>query len=373
MALLLEVRWRGGQGYGAPPILSSTTTNGEPSIRQARANSRRPSGMYQSPGAVATPDGGTYVPVNFRIRGNPDVSSARARHLSIVVALSVLTALLSVLGSRWSVARRRDLRAGSVGRRDAPVIDSGDAVDDPAIWVHPTDPTQSLVIGNDKRWPRDLRPRAAPWCSGSATVLGQRRRPAGRRHQRLTHDVVGVVQRACASTPSTPPPGSSRLSPRAAALSPSTARACASTRARRACRCTGSSITIAGGAHRVPVPDDDGDGLLPRTTSASSRSAPRPGLRGRRRERCALRRRGERRPLAVRRRTRRGGHAGPGRVLTAAGGHLTADIEGVTLVDRPRARAPHRLGPGGQRPARRRTSRLPPRGHQRLPVLVPDR
>ncbi|HKE71299.1 MAG TPA: phytase [Nocardioidaceae bacterium] len=32
-----------------------------------------------------------------------------------------------------------------------PVGHSGDAADDPAIWVHPTDPGQSLIIGNDKQ------------------------------------------------------------------------------------------------------------------------------------------------------------------------------------------------------------------------------
>ncbi|MFC6287693.1 phytase [Nocardioides sp. GCM10027113] len=31
-----------------------------------------------------------------------------------------------------------------------PVLSTGDSADDPAIWVHPTDPGQSLVIGNDK-------------------------------------------------------------------------------------------------------------------------------------------------------------------------------------------------------------------------------
>jgi myo-inositol-hexaphosphate 3-phosphohydrolase len=33
----------------------------------------------------------------------------------------------------------------------APVAHSGDAADDPAIWVHPSDPSASLVIGNDKK------------------------------------------------------------------------------------------------------------------------------------------------------------------------------------------------------------------------------
>lgn len=32
-----------------------------------------------------------------------------------------------------------------------PVVSFGDAADDPAIWVHPTDPAQSLVIGTDKK------------------------------------------------------------------------------------------------------------------------------------------------------------------------------------------------------------------------------
>lgn len=32
-----------------------------------------------------------------------------------------------------------------------PVPHAGDAADDPAIWVHPTDPAQSLIIGTDKR------------------------------------------------------------------------------------------------------------------------------------------------------------------------------------------------------------------------------
>ena len=32
-----------------------------------------------------------------------------------------------------------------------PVGHTGDAADDPAIWVHPTNPGQSLIIGNDKQ------------------------------------------------------------------------------------------------------------------------------------------------------------------------------------------------------------------------------
>src|SRR3954470_9621523 len=32
----------------------------------------------------------------------------------------------------------------------APVRHGGDAADDPAIWVHPSDPSKSLVLGDDK-------------------------------------------------------------------------------------------------------------------------------------------------------------------------------------------------------------------------------
>jgi 3-phytase len=32
-----------------------------------------------------------------------------------------------------------------------PVISSGDAADDPAIWVHPSDPSKSTIIGTDKK------------------------------------------------------------------------------------------------------------------------------------------------------------------------------------------------------------------------------
>jgi 3-phytase len=35
-------------------------------------------------------------------------------------------------------------------RETVPVAHAGDAADDPAIWVHPTNPAASLIIGNDK-------------------------------------------------------------------------------------------------------------------------------------------------------------------------------------------------------------------------------
>jgi 3-phytase len=35
----------------------------------------------------------------------------------------------------------------------APVRHGGDAADDPAIWIHPTDPAKSLILGTDKQGP----------------------------------------------------------------------------------------------------------------------------------------------------------------------------------------------------------------------------
>ena len=32
-----------------------------------------------------------------------------------------------------------------------PVPSTGDAADDPAIWIHPDDPARSLVLGTDKK------------------------------------------------------------------------------------------------------------------------------------------------------------------------------------------------------------------------------
>ncbi len=53
--------------------------------------------------------------------------------------------------------RQDGSRAGSATVRPAaivgtePVAGAGDAADDPAIWVHPTDPARSLVLGTDKK------------------------------------------------------------------------------------------------------------------------------------------------------------------------------------------------------------------------------
>jgi 3-phytase len=58
-------------------------------------------------------------------------------------------------------ARLRSFRVGAVAAAPLPVVaarvqtvpvaQGGDSADDPAIWVHPTEPTASLVLGTDKK------------------------------------------------------------------------------------------------------------------------------------------------------------------------------------------------------------------------------
>lgn len=49
------------------------------------------------------------------------------------------------------VAMAGDLEIVHAAIETEPVPHSGDAADDPAIWVHPSDPTQSTIIGTDKQ------------------------------------------------------------------------------------------------------------------------------------------------------------------------------------------------------------------------------
>lgn len=63
-------------------------------------------------------------------------------------ACALATALLAVLAARATSAQTLSVRAEA---ETAPVPSSGDAADDAAIWVHPTHPGLSLVIGTDKQ------------------------------------------------------------------------------------------------------------------------------------------------------------------------------------------------------------------------------
>lgn len=71
----------------------------------------------------------------------------RAR-AAVVVAL--LTAAVSVGHASPLGAAVQPVGDAQATVETTPVLSTGDAADDPAIWVHPTDPARSVVIGNDK-------------------------------------------------------------------------------------------------------------------------------------------------------------------------------------------------------------------------------
>src|SRR5688500_15183786 len=78
------------------------------------------------------------------------VNRALSRRLAIAatlwLSLSVLTTIVTEPPSH--AAESPELVASD--SETVPVLHSGDAMDDPAVWVHPTDKSRSLVLGNDK-------------------------------------------------------------------------------------------------------------------------------------------------------------------------------------------------------------------------------
>jgi len=69
------------------------------------------------------------------------------RVLSALVVGVIVTSL--VVGESWLPASAQTSDVSATVETD-PVPSGGDAADDPAIWVHPTDPSRSTVIGTDK-------------------------------------------------------------------------------------------------------------------------------------------------------------------------------------------------------------------------------
>jgi myo-inositol-hexaphosphate 3-phosphohydrolase len=79
-----------------------------------------------------------------------------------------------------------------------PVSHSGDAMDDPAIWVHPTDPSRSLVLGNDKGGALDtydLDGSLVQRLTFGSQFWGNVDVRQGVTIGGLTRDLVGVAQR----------------------------------------------------------------------------------------------------------------------------------------------------------------------------------
>jgi 3-phytase len=74
-----------------------------------------------------------------------------ARHLSLAVAaVAVLLALGAVRDPNSSPSDGPVIRPVAAVATE-PVPHADDAADDPAVWLHPTDPAKSLVLGTDKK------------------------------------------------------------------------------------------------------------------------------------------------------------------------------------------------------------------------------
>lgn len=72
-------------------------------------------------------------------------SPARRRTLAVVVLAAATT-----LVAHAAIAATQPAGDATATVETDPVAHAGDAADDPAIWVHPSDPSRSVVIGNDK-------------------------------------------------------------------------------------------------------------------------------------------------------------------------------------------------------------------------------
>ena len=66
---------------------------------------------------------------------------------SLVVRLTAGMTILSSLSAVPAIGQSSEVSATV---ETQPVPSDGDAADDPAIWVHPSDPSLSTVIGTDK-------------------------------------------------------------------------------------------------------------------------------------------------------------------------------------------------------------------------------
>ncbi|TMC67847.1 MAG: phytase [Chloroflexi bacterium] len=67
--------------------------------------------------------------------------------LPALVAVLLLLSM-SLLPADYAASAPVDVTATM---ETAPAVNSGDAIDDPSVWVHPTDPSLSTIIDTDKR------------------------------------------------------------------------------------------------------------------------------------------------------------------------------------------------------------------------------
>ncbi|WP_116808076.1 phytase [Steroidobacter cummioxidans] len=71
--------------------------------------------------------------------------------MSRLVPCALSLALLAGCGLTQNGLPSKSAKPVFASVETEPVASSNDAADDPAIWVHPTDPSRSLIIGTDKK------------------------------------------------------------------------------------------------------------------------------------------------------------------------------------------------------------------------------
>ena len=237
------------------------------------------------------------------------VTKALSRRLAIAaslwLSLSVLTTV--VFEPRSHAAESPELIASD--SETVPVLHSGDAMDDPAVWVHPTDKSRSLVLGNDKGGgleTYDLDGSLVQRLAFGTQFWGNVDVRQGVQIGGRTRDLVGVIQRGARFYNVNPDDPAALLArPRGASRSGRTVKASACTRAATTGKVYAFSITIAGMVNQFELLDADADGLLEsRTVRQLRRRVGGRGLCRRRRDRGALHQRGEPCPVALLRRAR---------------------------------------------------------------------
>lgn len=262
-------------------------------------------------------------------------------HLSTVAAVLTgavmgVTALAALVPAA-SAAETPQLVASD--GETVPVAHSGDAMDDPAIWVHPTDPSRSLVMGNDKGGgfeTYDLDGRLVQRLAFGTQFWGNVDVRQGVTVNGIIHDLVGVEQQGVRFYTVDPDTRLlSQVTEGAAPIGVSGEGFCLY-RSPTTARVYGISITLGGTVNQFELTDVDADGLLEsrtvRTFAVGSES-----------EGCvadddtgALYISEENVALWRYSAEPTGGTARTAvDVLTSAGGHLINDIEGVTLADLP--------------------------------------
>ena len=100
---------------------------------------------------------------------------------STAVRLACSLLLITFVVLEWHTVVRGELPTVAAVLETKPSLDDDDA-DDPAIWVHPTDPTRSLVVSTLKEGGLDvydlsglLVQHVAPDAAGSGLVFNSAR------------------------------------------------------------------------------------------------------------------------------------------------------------------------------------------------------